>query len=465
MEHRKTYEQTHKKQKSTTAAFVSLAVAGALLLGGTKVGSMIFKNKDKDVPTTTKPETTMVTPESTELVLTEDFDINDPEAVSKRAQDIYNLSEKKYSVLDIQNSIYIINGLYSKIIYPDTLNVNDEYDDDKLEYIQELVKLLGITLDDYISDYVVALDYIMNDKMENVKVEGNSNSVPCAYMWMSQDSEAKKTAIEIAKVYYEQRANIRNNNMSAATITANEYYNIYSSLDKKDFSNGDYLVIYNEFNAKNPIFTPFLDKKQSRDLDNIPGNILMFANNIYSEVGSNEKWNLSPTIQAGLQNGTFGKDITEMVDKYRKEDVESAKQRVEKSNEQIADESKVVNQGGTPASGSDGKQEVIDNGTTNVSTSEFVVDVPNEGTSEITVPGGDVVEEHTTESVTAPSMTETTTYIDADDDIPVMDDKEFFAEATDEDIEDYKKSPFESIGYGMMGVGSLGAVFSKKRKK
>lgn len=456
MEHRKTYEQTHKKQKSTTAAFVSLAVAGALLLGGTKVGSMIFKNKDKDVPTTTKPETTMVTPESTELVLTEDFDINNPEAVSKRAQDIYNLSEKKISVFDIQNSIYVLNEMYDKIKYPEV----SKTDDQKFEYLQQLALVLGATLDDYLADYVVTMDQILDEKISEPIFAGTTNSVPCAYMWMPASCEAKKTAIEIAKVYYEQRANIRDNNLAAMTITANDYYDLYSKAKDIKFKTGDKILVFKQFSSINPIFTTLLSKEQARDLDDALGVITTSTNKLFSS--ASENLDLSQKLKDGLENGNFGKSITKLEEKYVISDRQDAESRIETIASEITT---IVDNGGTPASGSDGKQEVIDNGTTNVSTSEFVVDVPNEGTSEITVPGGDVVEEHTTESVTAPSMTETTTYIDADDDIPVMDDKELFAEATDEDIEDYKKSPFESIGYGMMGVGSLGAVFSKKRKK
>lgn len=455
MEHRNTYDQTHKRQKSRTSAFVSIAVAGALLLGGTKVGSMIFKGKDKDVPTTTKPETTMVAPESTELVLTDDFDINDPEAVSKRAQDIYNLSEKKISVFDIENSIYVLNEMYDKIKYPEV----SKTDDQKFEYLQQLALVLGATLDDYLADYVVTMDQMLYKNISNPIFAGTTNAVPCAYMWMPASGEAKKTAIEIAKVYYEQRANIRNNNLSAMTITANDYYDLYSKVKDIEFKTTDKILVFKQFSSINPIFTTFLSKEQARDLDDALGVITTSTNKLFSS--ASENLDLSQKLKDGLENGTFGKSITKLEEKFVIFDRQDAESRIEAIGSEMTT---IVDSGGTPAGGSDGKQEVINKPTTSVSTSEFIVDIPNEGTSEITVPGGEVVEEHTTELVTEPSRTETTTYIDADEDIPVMDDKEFFAKATDEDIEDYKKSPLEPVSYGMIGLGSLGLVFSKKRK-
>lgn len=460
MEHRNTYEQTHKKQKSRTTVFVSLALAGALLLGGTKVAKLF---KKEDVPVPVKPETTMTTPDETELVLTEDFDINNPEAVSKRAQDIYNLSEKKVSVFDIQNSIYVLNEMYDKIKYPEA----SKTDDQKFEYLQQLALVLGATLDDYLADYVVTMDQMLDEKISSPTFAGTKNAVPCAYMWMPTYSEAKKTAIEIAKVYYEQRDNIRNNNLAAMTITANDYYSLYSKAKNLKLETGDKILVFKQFSSINPIFTPLLSKEQARDLDDALGVITTSTNKLFSS--ASENLNLSDKLKEGLENGNFGKTITKLEEKYVISDRQDAESRIDAI---VNSETTVVNQGGTPAGGSDGKQEVINNGTTSVSTSEFVVDIPNEGTSEITVPGGDVVEEHTTEPVTVhttvpatiPATTETTTYTDADDDIPVMDDKEFFASATEEDIEDYKKSPLEPVSYGMIGVGSVGAVFSKKRK-
>ena len=68
-----------------------------------------------------------------------------------------------------------------------------QFDDDKkFEYLQQLALLFGITLDDYLSDYVVTMDQILDDSNSNPIFAGTTNPVPCAYMWMPQDSEAKR---------------------------------------------------------------------------------------------------------------------------------------------------------------------------------------------------------------------------------------------------------------------------------
>lgn len=436
MEHKDIYNQTSKTKKGITTAIVSVALAGALLVGGVKIGSW-FKKEDTKAPVNPTPETTTNAPVASELVLTEDFDINDPAAVTKRAQDIYNLSQKEKSVLDIQNSINVLK--MNNIVYPD----NVVSDDDKFKYLQKDLNLvLEITMYSYISDYIAALNYMLNDKTDIITIDDKNRSVPCAYMWMPQDSEAKRFAIEIAKNYYEQRANIRNNNLAAAKITANDYYDLFEKWKNMDLSVEDNVAILYQFYTINAIYTSFLSKEQAKDLDNISGYLWKYVGNLYD--GFAVKYNLSISPE-DLNNGSSCKSAEVIFDKYKKEQAAAAEQRVAKSNEIIATETGVVNQGGTPASGSAGRQEVINDGTTKVSTSEFVAPIPNEGTSENIVSGGEVVEEHTTEPVTEPS--ETPTYVD-DENIPVMSGEEYAAAG----------------GRGMMLLGSLGAVFSKKRK-
>ncbi len=403
MEHKDIYEQTHKKTKTATTAFISLALAGALLVGATKVASNIKLKKDNDI-TNTSPETTMVTPESSELVLTDDFDINNPEEVSKRAEDIYNLSEKKCSVLDIKNSIYVINEVYDKITYPEDISTDDK----KFEYLQQLALLFGITLDDYLSDYVVTMDQILDDSNSNPIFAGTTNPVPCAYMWMPQDSEAKRLAIEIAKVYYEQRANIRNNNETAMTITANEYYNLYDKAKTLELSTGNKIILFKQFSSINPLFTPLLSKEQAEELDGALGFITTATNKLFS--AASENLDLSNILKENLESGTCGIDISIFDEYFVSVDRKDAESRVEAISNQ---ETTVINEGGKPATGSSGKQEVInDKVTTTVSESEFVVEIPNEGTSEEYIPGGEVVKE---EPVTEPStIYQTERYVDED---------------------------------------------------
>lgn len=470
MEHKNIYEQPNKNRKKAATVFTSLAVAGALLIAGTKVCSNFKLKKNTEV--TTEVTTTMVSNEESNLLLTEDFDINNPDEVSKRAQDIYDISEKKRTVLDIQNSIYTLM-LSDNIIYPD----NVKTDDQKLEYVQSLVTLLSITLDDYLSDYTAMLNYIVNDGMLDLEFAGNTNYIPYAYMWMPQTNEAKKLAIEIAKVCEEQRSNIENKDVSAMHETANKFYDLFLQIEKTEASYGEQVLLYNEFDAKLQLFVYVLDKEKLSDLKQVPSYITQQAGQVYSEIGAREGWKLSPTYEKALEEGTFGKDISKEIESYRAEEASQAEEYYKELNDQIKNESSVVNEGGAPAGDSSDKQEVInDTVTTRVSESEFVVSIPDEGTVVVTEPGGDVVDESMVAepSTTAPS--ETTTYVDANEDIPVISDKEFFGQATEEDIEDYRNAPYEKTalgtGAGLLSVGAFGGLTTvldgkvkKKRKK
>lgn len=458
-EHKNIYEQSHKKAKNVSA-FTALLVTGALLVGGTLAASKIKLKKPQE-PVTTTTETTAYVPENELLVLTEDFDINDAAQVKKRAQDIYDLSEKEVSVFDNQKLIYIHAEKIDKITYPENLNNDDE----KFEYFQNLALSLGKILDDYLNDYRVVMQLVVNDKKDDITFTGNTGSVPCAYMFMPKMNYAKKQAIEIANLYYEQRSNILNGNVAAMTITANDYYNLYCELKKADLSTGDKTLIFRQFNSINSIFTPFLSKEQAQELEGALGFITTSTNKLYSSAAEN--LDLSPRLREDLEKGTFAKNITKLEEKYISEQKQEAESMFGAI---IDDEPSVVDQGGKPAGDSSDKHEVIDDKvTTQVSTSDFVVSIPNEGTSEEIIPGGDVVDENTTSASTTTTKAETTTSpINDDEYIPVMNEKDFFGQATNEDIEDYRNSVGQKAGYGtgfgLMGVGSLGVAYTKKRK-
>ncbi len=457
MEHRNIYEQSHKNEKGLITG-ISITLVGALLVGAGLVARNVKLKKDKqEANSMVNPEITTVTPAMSELVLTEDFDINNPDAVAKRAQAIYDLSEKEYTVLDIKNMIYLLNEMYDKITFPENVKTNDQ----KYNYFHDvLLFTLGSILSDYVADYDVSLQQLLDDG--TLAFSGNTGSVPCAYMFMPTDSDAKKLAIEIAKVYYEQRTNIRNGNKAAMTITANDYYNLFEKAKKLNLKSGNKVLVFQQFGATKPIFTPFLSEKYAEEIDTVSRSVATVIGKLFGAAA--EDLDLPAD---NLKN--CDESIEKLEEKYRSENLAAAKKIVESANASIHDETKVVNQGGGKVSGSKGKQEVIQGEvTTKVTTSEFVVEIPNEGTSSDFVPGGNVVEENTTQpSTTSPSTkpTETTTYADSDDDIPVMDDKEFFGKATDEDIKDYWGASVGGLGASLFFTESLGTSFKKKRKK
>lgn len=400
MEHMDIYEQTHKKGKTITTTCISLALAGALLVGGCKVASVI---KGKNLG---EPETTMEQPELGELVLTQDFDINNSEEVSKRAEAIYNLSEKEYTVLDIKNSIYVANEIFDNIVYPDSAKTDDE----KFEYLQQLSLLFGATLDDYLFDYVSAMDKVINEEDNDFVFEGRTNDALSAYMWMPTTNETKNFAIDIAKVYCEQRNNIRNNNKAAMIITANEYYDLFIKAKQMELSVGNKVLLFKQFSSINPLFTPLLSKEQTEELDNALGFIATATNKLFSEAA--EGLDISEKIKESLEKGNFGKEITKHEEKYVPEDKNAADKIAEKLPAEST--TTVVDKGGKPVNDSGVKHEVITNptpATTTVEESEFIVEIP-EGTTEVVIPGGKVTEE---ETVTEPYTTNAyERYVDAD---------------------------------------------------
>ena len=310
---------------------------------------------------------------------------------------------------------------------------------------------------------------------------------------MAKDSDAKKLAINIAKVYYEQRDNIRNDNKAAMTVTANDYYNLFVEAKKLKLSAGDKVLVFKQFNSINPIFTMFLSKECAEDLDKSLGLTPTATNKIFMSAA--EDLDLSEKLEEGLEKGTFGKEITKTEEKYVSSDKAVAEKIID-TNVANSDKTEVVIEGGKVVGTQQDVQGVV---TTKVETSEFVVDIPNEGTTCVTEKGGEVVDtitptttkpsnstttkpsttkpsdEPTTTkpSTTKPSSettttTTTTSYVD-DEDIPVMDEEEFFGWATDEDADDYRSKAsnksVEALGYSMLAGGSLGAVLSKKKRK
>lgn len=469
MEHRDTYEQTHKKAKRNATIFTAIALSGAILFGTSKVGTYL-KNKKED--NNKKPETTVVVPENSELVLTEDFDINNKEEVSKRAKEIYELSEKKYDVLDIENAIYIVNEKNDMITYPSNLKTDDE----KFKYLQEISLLYGATFDDYLIDYVNVKEEI-ESKQEDINTDNlKKGMVPCSYMMMATSNEAKTLNINVAKVYIEQRHNIINKNKGAMIVSANDYYELYKKAKELEMSTGYKVVTFKEFSAINSLFTSLLSKEQSSELDEALSFVATSTNKLFSD--ASENLDLSTIIKESLDKGTFGKEITKLEEKYVESDKKSA-EKIVNNNSNSKEETTIIDAGGKPVNSSTGKQEVISGNKieTEVETEEFIVSIPNSGIKEEVIEGGEVVSEskvqNNSSSTTTTNKVENytsttnkeTTYVDADLDIPVMDDKEFFGEATDEDIEDYKKSPLEPFGLGLMSVGSLGTVFSKKKRR
>ena len=312
------------------------------------------------------------------LILTEDFDINDVEAVKERAKEIYDISEKEYSKADIANMIYILGEKYDSITFPISANTDKE----KFEYLQELALLLGTILDDDLYKYT---DALVNGEMIIEKQE----SVPCVYMFMATNTEEKQNAIEVARLYYEQRENVRMQDTAAMQITAEKYYELYASLEDMDLSASDKVALYKQFSAINPLFTPLLNLEQAEDLDDALGKCAAATNIIFQTAAEDLD------ISEILEEGNYGKEIS-LGEKYNASDAKDAVTHPAVVKDNTKSTTRVVEEGGKPVKDNSGKHEVLNKPTTSVHKEEFTVKVPSTTKpTEKVEEGGKVVEEET----------------------------------------------------------------------
>ena len=377
MEHTNANEVFNKKGKKATG-ITAILVAASLVATGI-VTSALFEGNTVAAEPETAMETTNENPEVGLMILTEDFDINDAAAVTARAEAIYNISEKEYDVIDIANMIYILGEKYDAITYPESAKSDKE----KFEYLQHLALLLGTMLDDGLYKYT---DALVNEEI----ILGEQTSVPCAYMFMATSTEGKKQAIELAKIYYEQRDNVKNNDDAAMRTTAGKYYDLYKSLEEMNLSASDIVALYKNFSAINPLFTPYLTLEQAAELDDPLGKCAASTNIILQSAP--QKLDISEI----LEDGNYCKDTTPLGESYNAGDAAIAGSHPAAGNGTSSDKT-VVEEGGKPVSGSTGKQEVISTPTTSVVTEQFVAPVPETNSSNTTTKvveqGGEIVSE------------------------------------------------------------------------
>lgn len=414
MKHNKKQPFTKTKKAMSVALAAVLAVLG---IGGIKLA---FDKKSND------DDTTIVQPEDLGLILTEDFDINDKDAVRKRAEDIFNISEKDITIEEIMNVIYFVNGKYESLI----LNGTDR---------ENVINLKNISGD----AYDLLLDHIIDDANalatfkfgKDAMVEKDEEIF--AYMFLAQGAEKDK-ALELARIIKKQLNLIETAPiMEELEVNSEEYYKMVMELkDDTSLSDAGKVIILLDTKSKNPLFAFLTDEKfenLDKDYYNTALNKAFFeALEVQKLVDAYNKW-----LDEARENGTLGQPITKLEEKYDKEDAKEAVTHPAIKNEEK--ETVVVDQGGNKTNTSTGKQEIIkpSEPTTNVETETFtepvtegkvevtipgkdgedetfVVEVPSGGGQvEIVVPGGDVVgEEILTEYETTSSYESKEEYVD-----------------------------------------------------
>ena len=235
MEHMDINKQPYDKKKKAIT-ITALVVTGAIIIGGTKIACN--KKLKKPVDNTSSLQNEVY--ENKDLYLSQDFDINNDAEVSKRANDIYEISEKEYSKEDIKNTIYLYNGMYDKITYPEKTIT----DDDKFMYIQNNLTLcLPVTLNDYIEDYYSIISGFMDEDIKR-DLTRDITSMVYAYMFMPEYNDTKKLLMDLALICKEQTDNIINKDISKLSDTANKYYALYLEASASNFSTEDKVIVF-----------------------------------------------------------------------------------------------------------------------------------------------------------------------------------------------------------------------------
>lgn len=349
---------------------VSILSALTLLASSIGIGAHVRqknKNNDYDVTsTTTTSVSTTVDAILEQLKLTEDFDINDKDAVNERAQEIYELSEKKVSVKMISNLIYLFNGKYNKIKFSDKST--------ELEYIQ---KMFAAFHDELMTNGV---DECLNKQNNLETAKPRYGKLIYSYMFMASTKTnsddyivSKNDAIEMAKIVRKQLNNIKYGKTNNYENTADEYYKFCSSLKnrtgKKENSKLFYGYAYSLFrdiDSKNALFASCLSKEEQKDLDENYAET--YSSMLSGDVISKLNIKIQGDIKGAIDSGSFGNPVPDYGEKNNSADSKNADDKIDSTPKTT----RYLNQEGGKHVGKDTKQ--INEPTTNVTKETKVAD-------------------------------------------------------------------------------------------
>lgn len=360
----------NEKGKKITAAITAVAI----LVGGTLIAKLSTKDKrhveDND---SSSISTTVDYGSQYGLELTSDFDINDSNAVRQRAKAIYELSDKKYTIEDIMNMIYLVNSATGKIKL-DSMN-----EEEKFEYLQKLAVGLYDVLATNVVDFSKGLTSLNNDISFDLK----STDAIYSYMFIAS-GKGKVDAINLAIVVNKQINNIKNADKSELTNNADDFYAqsklIYNN--KSGYPDGVVVALIDDIKSKIPVMG--LSKEKAADLSKEYQNVDI--NKIWFDVANK----VGAYKEADADCETKVKHTTNH-EKYDSKDSSQAESIGNKSTKNNT--TKKIETGGKPV-----RTEVVPRTTkqttTRVVTSEFVVPVKTtKPTTTIVDQGGKVVEE------------------------------------------------------------------------
>ena len=144
MTNKEFYEKMNEKKSEYKKRGIAIALASVMTVTG--LAASCARNNgssDSETTTITETQTNSSTDEFKSLYLSEDFNIDDENAILERANAIYDLSDKKISVEEIVNMIYLINDKAEHISF------SSNNDTKKYEYLQYLIKNIKELLNDH----------------------------------------------------------------------------------------------------------------------------------------------------------------------------------------------------------------------------------------------------------------------------------------------------------------------------
>lgn len=258
-----------------------------LATGGTLIAKNVNKNKVKDNGTTTSisdqslPEKN--NPEYPDLLLTADFDINDEKAVRERAEAIYALNNR-YTVEDLMNIIYFVNGANKKIdlsilknnpskYFPDDKNLDlSKLKQNAIEYlyIQRLSSKLYNLLQSYLPGFQNVImtinsgEKIDEEVIENLKEE--YKKFVQAHMFVAQSGEIKNTLLKLSDFETKQAKAAIDGDKDTLDKNAQDYYDYVKAIKYEEFKAREVVTLGNQIQANNIIMAKNLTKEQYDEL-------------------------------------------------------------------------------------------------------------------------------------------------------------------------------------------------------
>lgn len=375
------------------------------IITGSAIGIHDSKNKDKEIEALNNP--TSISDENLEeeykdLLLTENFDINNEDEVRQRANAILKLyGSNDLNIEDIVNLIYFVNGAYANISYSST-DSQVRYEENQEMFLM-LYKLLNANYADELNRL-----FDLKEEEKEEKRESNYNDQIFAYMLMADDNPGKRDALKLASVVLEHLKDIKEGNTSDFESNAFEFYNLAYKIKEDDtISNSNKIALYDQYKSNTQLYSGYLTKEQMDFLQKNPESVENnLKDELYKATGSEFDTNNHKDLK-----------LTEHTSAAHKEDrakANAGQKEVKLNNE------KVVDEGGKKVASS---KKVVSEGTTKVVTRTFTVDI-DEKSYEVTEKGGKVIDykEVTEKSTTKENTTkdecivESTTrrYVDSD---------------------------------------------------